>query len=622
MNNISVSSGNPYPLGSYITGQDSVNIAFVNDNEGVVGINLYDKKSGKKHEIIFNDDNRIGNIHCAKISGINPDDFEYTFFEDDREYCDPFGKLIIGNEKWGKIPVKLRSAFVKECGTASNMGKSRLMTDYSDSILYLAHVRGFTKHKSSGVAEPGTFEGIVEKIPHLLDLGVTALELMPAYEFIELEETAKNDNELIDSYSNVEPKLNYWGYKSSYYFAPKASYAAKGNKATDSFKRMISELHKAGIELIMQFYFPQGIKQALILEVLKYWVLEYQVDGFHLMGDNMPLALLGTEPMLVNTKMMYYDFPVNDIYGNDKPKFKNLAIYNDEYMYNVRRFVKSDEGQIRSILHEMRDIGDKLGKIHYVTNCNGFTLMDLVSYDRKHNMDNGENDRDGNPYNASWNCGVEGPTSRKVINRLRRKQIKNLIAINVLTQSTPMILAGDEFGNTQKGNNNPYCIDNLITWLNWNDIVKNNDIFEFYKSCIEFRKKHNILHMNRAFRMTDYCGIGCPDLSLHGEEAWKVETDDLTRHFAMLYSNEYAKVDINGKALNDKEEPKQTGDYIYIAINMHWTEHGFALPKLPIGKEWQILFDTNRENSFVDIPLSDSKKIVVKDRSIIVLKSK
>lgn len=618
MSDFVISAGNPYPLGASIVAKNTVNLALVNDFEGPVGILLYDNKSGKQSRIELGENNRIGNIYCVQVEGIDTDRYEYTFFEGDNEYCDPYGRLICGNDRWGRTPKRLRASFVE---SRKMPDKKKLMTDYSDSVMYLAHVRGFTKHKSSGVKNPGTFSGIVEKIPYLKELGITTLELMPAYEFIEYEDKKKESTDVLDSFAPELPKLNYWGYKDSFFFAPKASYAEKGVKATESFAGMVNALHDAGIELIMQFYFPNEVKQAYILEVLKYWVFEYNVDGFHLMGERIPLALLGTEPMLANTKLMYYDFPVNEIYGSGKPKFRNLAVYNDDYMYTVRRFLKSDEGQICNVLKQMREVDDRFGSIHYVTNYNGFTLMDLVSYDRKHNMDNGENDRDGNPYNASWNCGFEGPTSRKAVNRLRRKQIRNAIVFNLLTQSTPLILAGDEFGNTQKGNNNPYCLDGPVTWLNWNDLIKNQDIYDFYKNCLDFRKNNKILHMGRPFKMTDYCECGCPDLSLHGEEAWKVQTDDLTRHFAMLYATIYSEADANGKLHIEKDKAKKT-DYIYIAVNMHWSEHSFALPKLAPGKKWEVVINTNDEKLVGDRLSSDMKKITVKDRSIIVIMSK
>ncbi len=617
MNELIFSPGNPYPLGAHVVNDNTVNIAIVHNSDEAIGIRIYNRKSGEARQIDLDDNNRIGNIFCLSISGVDIENSEYTFIKGDEEYCDPYGKLIIGNEKWGVTPDRLSSAFINNGSAADYSNDRPLVREFSDSIIYELHVRGFTRHASSKVKYPGTFEGIVEKIPYLTGLGITAIELMPAYEFVELEaiKATEEGAASYEPYSPIEPKLNYWGYKEGYYFAPKASYSAKGVKPTDSFKNLVKELHKAGIEVIMQFYFPNTIKQAYILEVFKFWVREYHVDGFHMMGDHMPLTLIGTEPMLANTKFLYNNFPTWDIYGNSKPKYKNLAICNDDYMYTFRRFLKSDEGQVTAVIDGMRGIDDTLSRVHYITNCNGFTLMDMVSYDRKHNEDNGENNRDGNPYNASWNCGFEGPTTKRSVTKLRKIQIRNAICFNLLSQSTPKILAGDEFGNTQKGNNNPYCIDGPVTWLNWKDLDKHKDIYEFTKKMIELRKSNPILHMNRPFRMTDYCGNGTPDLSLHGEEAWKTNLDDLTRHFAMLYSTEYGYVDVNGKKL---DSGKSESDYIYIMVNMHWTPHEFAIPNIPDKKTWSVLVDTSKETED-EILLKNSKKITIKDRSIIVL---
>lgn len=608
--------GNPYPLGARVNEDNSVNIAFVSSKDST-GIGIYNKSSDVPEKYMLSAENKIGSIYCVRIEGIDLENAKYTLIAGDEEYPDPYGKLICGNESYGVSPKFLKASFVRgEIATDYSINRP-VLHDYSDTIMYLLHVRGFTKHKSSGVKNPGTFEGIVEKIPYLKELGVNSIELMPAYEFVELEAIDRPASDL-EPYENVAPKLNYWGYKEGYYFAPKASYAAKGVKPTDSFRNMVTRLHEENIEVIMQFYFPDSVKRSYVLDVLKFWVAQYHIDGFHLMGSNIPTVLVATEPLLSNTKLMYYDFPVWDIYGNDKPEIKNLAVYNDDYMYSIRRFLKSDEGQLKGVMSNMRDISDTTGRIHYLTNSNGFTLMDLVSYDRKHNADNGENDRDGNPYNASWNCGIEGSTTRKSVLKLRRKQIYNAIAFNMLTQSTPLILAGDEFGNTQKGNNNPYCIDGPLTWLNWKDLDKNKDIYQFYKQCIEFRMSNPILHMKRPFRMSDYMSSGCPDMSFHGEEAWKVEMDDLTRHYAMLLATDYGYADANGKAGKDK----LTGDYIYIAINMHWVEHDFAIPKIDSKKEWEVVFDTSMVNSDKNRTITDSKKITIKDRSIVVLKTK
>lgn len=624
MNDIRVLQGNPYPLGSYVTSKNAVNFAMVCNTDAKCGIILYNKVIKATRKIPFGEKNRVGNIYCLRIENINIEDYEYQYYVGDEMLCDPYGKIIYGNEHWGRIPKRLRAGFVSEEKSDDSDIVDGPMLDYSESVIYTLHVRGFTRHKSSNVAYPGTFSGIVEKIPYLKELGVTTIELMPAYEFIELEEPEITSGDVMDAYKPIEPKLNYWGYKDGYYFAPKSSYTEPGVSPHEAFRNLVNVLHTNGMEIIMQFYFPRTVKQAYIPEVLKFWVNMYHVDGFHLMGEQIPLALLGTEPMFANTKLIYYNFPIDEIYGSEKPKFKNLATCNDEYMYNFRRFLKSDEGQICNVISGMKELPEKNGMIHYMTNCNGFTLMDLVSYDRKHNELNGEGDHDGNPYNASWNCGFEGKTNRKSVNRLRRRQIRNAIAFNMFSQSTPMILMGDEFGNSQKGNNNPYCIDGPVTWLNWNDLKTHSDIYDFMKKCIEIRKSYDILHMNRTFRMSDYLSNGYPDLSMHGEEAWKIETDDLTRHFGMMYSQEYAYYDINGKPLSGKTAGRKSKEYdlIYIGVNMHWSNHNFALPKLPQGKEWKVILDTYKDDNLGRERLSSEKNVLIKDRSIVVLLGK
>lgn len=621
MREYSISKGTPYPLGVKVNTDNSINISFVSKSKDVVGINFYKNSADSVDKepyihIELNSENRIGNIYCANISGIDTDNMEYTFFEGDKEYCDQYSQLIIGNEKWGKVPNTLHSAIVKNEETDEASKNYPLKLKYSDSIIYLVHVRGFTNHKSSGVKNPGTFEGIIEKLPYLKNLGITTIELMPAYEFLETEYRSKDDK---------IPVINYWGYKEGYYFAPKSAYSAVGN-AVLSFKDMVSKLHEAGMELIMQFNFMDKTNPGFILEVLKHWVFKYKVDGFHLMGENIPQVLLATNPMLSDTKLMYYNFPAWEIYDKEKPEYKNLAVYNDEFMYIIRRFLKSDEGQISGIISGMREVNEQLGKISCITNGNGFTLMDLVSYDRKHNEENGENNRDGNPYNASWNCGAEGNTNKKSIINLRRKQIKNAIIFNMFSQATPLIISGDEFGQSQKGNNNPYCIDSPLTWLNWQGLEKNSDIYDFYKTCIDIRKANPILHVEKPFRMSDYLSKGFPDLSFHGEEAWKVETDDLTRHFAMLYSSDYVEkkeeIEESSAAAGKEGLSRYNGKYIYIGVNMHWAEHTFALPALPNNLKWKKILDTSLLQSITNSEVKSRKKILIKERSIIVLIAK
>ena len=600
-----IMKGNPYPGGITVLKDGSINIAIAMKNEEC-GIIIF--KDKKEQKIKFNNSYRIGSLYCVNISGIDYTKAgKYCFFDGDTEFVDPYAKAVSGNEQYGKVAQKLYGCFASH---DFEWGEDKpLLIPYSDSIIYQLHVRGFTKHSSSGVKNKGTFQGIVEKIPYLKELGITAIELMPAYEFLELEKKTVSDDRIPMSFCESEPVLNYWGYKQGYYFAPKASYAV-GHNPVNSFKSMVKELHQNGIEVIMQFYFPDEIKKAYIAEVLRYWVCEYHVDGFRLKGDKIPADMIATDPLLKNTKLIYYGFPTGEIYGNTVPDFKNLAIASDNYMYDVRKFLKSDEGLVGNVLYHMKTNPRDLGIIHYITESNGFTLADLVSFDRKHNEDNGENNADGNPYNASWNCGVEGKTKKKPVLELRLKQQKNAFLFNLFTQSTPLILAGDEFSNSQKGNNNAYCQDNLISWLNWNDIGKNKELFEFVKDVIAFRREHTLLHKSKEYTMLDEKAYGYPDMSYHSEEPWKCSYDDLTRHFAIMYSGDYS----------DDEAEKNT--FIYFAVNTHWIPHEFALPTLPAPMKWSLVYDTQSNDCRTDVELRKQDYVMVHERSIRVLIAK
>ena len=599
---IITTKGNPYPNGVTLQKDGSLNIA-VSMSEMNCGMIVY--AGNKEIRVPFDDSYRIGGLYCVNISGLEwKDTYEYSFFDGDKLFVDSYAKRIIGNEAYGKIAKKLRGTISREDFDWEE--DIPLKTPYSESLIYQLHVRGYTKHSSSGVSNKGTFEGLTEKIPYIRDMGITAVELLPSYEFLELEEKVVLDERIPMAYQDTEPVLNYWGYKEGYYYAPKSSYAAEKNPVI-SFKNMVKAFHKAGIEVIMQFYFPNEFSKSVILDVLRYWVWEYHVDGFHLKGDRIPNDMVATEPLLKDTKLLYYGFPTGEIYGNKAPVYKNLAQCNDEYMYDVRKFIKSDERMMGKILHHMKVNPREQGIIHYITESNGFTLHDLVSYDRKHNEDNGENNLDGNPYNASWNCGAEGKTKKKQILDLRLKQMKNAFLLSMFTQSTPMILAGDEFANSQKGNNNAYCQDNSISWLNWADIDKNQEFHAFVKDIIAFRKEHALLHKKKEYTMLDELVCGYPDLSYHSEEPWKCPYDDLTRHFAMMYCGNYS------------DDAAEKNIFIYMAVNMHWVSHEFVLPKLPEGIRWHAVYDTHREGIRMNQVLEEQNMLTVKERSIQVL---
>lgn len=624
--NYSVKQGNPYPLGATADAA-GINFAAVLRPAKESGVILYPKTKRKQKpgvsadvKIPFREECRVGNIACMRIEGIRPEEYDYNFYADDTIITDAYAKRILGNEIWnarrpgdGSI---LKSGFVTE--EYDWQGDSPLRIPYEDSIFYCIHARGFTKHASSKVKHKGSFAGVVEKIPYLKELGITALEFMPAYEFEEVDRAASRASTMEymkerykdiagqEEQSGEQGKLNYWGYKSAYYFAPKSAYAS-GNPAVE-FKDMVRMLHANGIEVVMQFYFPNTIKQGYILEALRYWVLEYHIDGIHLKGENIPITLIATDPLFSNTKILYHGFPKEAVYAPDEiPLYRNLAVYQDDFMYEMRKLLKGDEDKINALLYYVRRNDEKTGVVNYITNYYGFTLMDLVSYDRKHNEDNGEEGRDGAEYNYSWNCGVEGRSRKQTIVKLRRKQIKNAFLLMLLSQGVPLLMSGDEFGNSQNGNNNPYCQDNDTTWLNWNLLKTNQELFSFVREGIAFRKAHAILHAKKLFRQTDYLECGCPDISFHGREAWKADTGRYSRQAGIMYCENYA-------------QDRQTQDrksFLYVAYNLHWQPGIFALPKLPKGMQWYQVIDTAETGVFHKL-LEDQQNVEAAERTISV----
>lgn len=576
----------PYPLGAYCE-KDGIRFSFVSTKQSC-GIMIYNKKTGKKLEKIpFDSKLKIGNVYMKHLTRYKPDEISYQFYEEDGIVPDYHAKVFAGRNGYGKErnAKDLKAGFLT--ADFDWQGTSNPRIPYEDCFCYLLHVRGFTKHSSSGVSHRGTFRGILEKLSYLQEIGVTTVELQPAYEFLEIPSKEERKKELpyLANEKDLDvlsaKKLNYWGYKRGYYYAPKAAYAA-GEDACTEFKELVREFHRQGMEIVMQFYFPKEVAFSQIPEILRYWVLEYHVDGFHLMGENLPVELLAGDPLLADTKLWYYGFDTAAVYGKEEyPAYCNLACYQDDYLYTMRRFLKGDENMVNDVLYHMRHIPKKMGRIHYMSNYYGMSLMDMVSYDRKHNEGNGENNRDGNDYNCSWNCGEEGKTRRKKVMALRLKQIKNALCMLMFSQSTPLIFMGDEFGNSQKGNNNPYCQDNTVTWLDWRDMERNAEIYAFFRRLVAIRKAHPILHQPKEPKIMDYIACGYPDLSYHGLNAWRPQTENYSRYVGFMYCGKYARV-------NRTEEDC----FFYVAMNLHWEEQGFGLPRLPKGLKWQMLLST------------------------------
>lgn len=599
---------NIYPMGlTIITGGIHLSVAAAAKSCSLV---LFACGTGKKEEpflIPFPEEGRTGDVWEMTLLAEGLSHYEYAFEIDGERKPDPCGHSFTGREQWGRLDqvhTLLKTPLTRE--EFDWEGDRPLRIPYEDSIIYRAHVRGLTKHPSSGVPDKGTFSAVKEKIPYLKDLGITTLELMPVAEFQEvIMPNAVEGN----PYGIAEPtgKLNYWGYCPAYFYAPKAAYSKKKDPVTE-LKRLVKSLHEAGIELVLEFYFTGEESPAAILEALRYWVREYHLDGIHLVGQA-PGWLLAGDPYLADTKLWASCWDGTPW----KPgQLRRLGEYNDQFMNDMRRVLKGDEEQMNNLIFRNKRNPAAWGVINYMANTNGFTLMDMVSYERKHNEPNGENNQDGNEYNYSWNCGIEGPTRKRKLVDLRKKQLRNALMLLFLSQGTPLLMAGDEFGNSQGGNNNAYCQDNEASWLNWNQLKGNGDIHDFVRSLIAFRKAHPVFHMAGEPRVMDYLACGHPDISYHGVKAWFPEFENFRRQMGIMYCGEYGLL------------PDGTpDDYFFVTYNMHWEPHEFALPNLPKGKRWCIAFNTDDKAGGYYPPgsepgISSQKQFMVPARTIVV----
>ncbi|MBR4412328.1 MAG: hypothetical protein IKS60_01830 [Lachnospiraceae bacterium] len=566
-----------YPLSCGATPvKDGVLFVFESDSDNS-GIILKNRKSKTVIKVPLSAEYRNGNVFSVIIKDLEYEKFLYRFYKDEKEFADPYSYTLVGNEKFGlkKDNYEIYSSIVK---LDDNSDDKKPEITFEDSIFYLLHVRGFTAHASSKVESKGTFKGILEKIDYLKDLGITTLELMPAYEFEEYEKPAPKTELSLDNIDyKADSKVNYWGYKEGFYFAPKASYCATANPVKE-FKEFVYELHKNGIEVVMQFYFPDKVKQHKIYEVLKFWLINYNVDGFHLKGNRIPFTFIANDPLFADTKLLYDYIPENEIYeAAFVPAKRNLSSYSDSFMYQMRKVLKGDEGTLKELVYYTRNYPEKSACVNFITNYYGFTLNDLVSYDRKHNEDNGEKNVDGCDYNFSWNCGIEGKTKKGSVIKLRKKMMKDALFLVFSSKGTPLILAGDEICNTQNGNNNPYCQDNAVSYINWNLTAEAAEMLEYTKKLIALRKSDLNGILNREFSMLDRAHIGYPDLSYHSDEAWKADLATYNRHLGIMYSG-----------LDEKDNVT----LYYLAYNFYWKEITFSLPYLPLSAKWDVVFST------------------------------
>ncbi len=549
----------------------------------------------KPVSIELDDTCRMGRVYSVLVEE-ELTGWSYDYSCKEEHFTDPYGKSVSNVKEFGKYTDEIHTSLV-ELPAYDWQDDTKVDVSYADSIIYKIHPRGFTRHSSSKVKHKGTFAGITEKIPYLQELGITTLMLMPCYEFDETGRRCCKDDRGIPVYAQDYP-LNYWGYTQANYFAVKSAYCASDeNSGSLEFKEMVSRLHKAGIQVMMEMFFDKTTP-ALVLDCVKYWVQEYHIDGIGYYGDTASLNALINEPALADTRILNY--------GCDSNPYGNVAVYNEGFMNVARRFLKGDEDQLGDFMRNVIYGCDNMARVNYITNHNGFTLMDLVSYEYKHNEANGEGNRDGESYNYSWNCGCEGATAKKKVTALRISQMKNAWMMLLLCQGIPMILGGDEFCNSQKGNNNPYCQDNEIGWVNWNVNAMAREMTAFVKELITFRKNNKILHMDKPMLQSDYLTCGFPDVSYHGDDAWILAVENYKRYAGVLYCSEYCE--------------SKENQLIYVGYNMHWEAHELALPKGRTMCTWKVVTQSLQGEEIVFA--EDGRQMKVPARSIVVLVGK
>ena len=544
-------TGYPLPLGTSVKG-DIVNFSVAVESGKKCNLCIY--KRGEqipKFTIELTEEYALGEVRYVAVPKTEIEHMEYNYEIDGEVILDPYVKAVVEYETTIRGNI-LIDEYDWE-------GDKPLGLPYHEIIAYNLHIRGFTMHKSSKVINKGTFSGVVEKISYLKDLGINQIQCMPVYAF---EET--------------KHYKNYWGYGDAYCYAIKNAYASDWN-AEKEFKDMIKSCHKNGIEVVLYLPFTDKVSKQLIEECLRYYVMEYHIDGFILNPYNAPMSSIMSDPILKKTKILEYK---------------------DDFQNNMRSFLIGNEGTVQGVMWWVKQITKDIGCCNYITNHTGFTLHDLVSYNEKHNEANGENNFDGPDANFSWNCGAEGPTRKKAILELRKKQMRNAMFLLIMSQGTPCILAGDEFANSQNGNNNVYCQDNEIAWLDWKKLEKEEAFYNYVKTLIKLRKAYSVIGVDKPLLGVDKTSCGVPDVSFHGEEAWQIPNQMSSKHLGVYYHH-------------------ADGTDCFIAYNMNEKEQKFALPMLRKGKKWyRILSTADAQTAESEILIDNQKETVVLERTI------
>lgn len=617
-----IRQGNYEKMGAIQMGSD-VTFTFASPSGEDCAVLLYRKDSEKRPTVIRVPRSfRIGTLYSVSVNNISLRDYDYNYRIGGKIMTDPYAERIFGREKWadrerlaGASP--LRSGIISEDYDWENDERPQLADE--EMLLYKLHIRAFTMEGLSKGKRKGTFAGTMDAIPYLKDLGVTAVELMPVYEFEELLpvekkpvylnyaewKSQKENGEKEEEAPSEEPelRLNAWGYRNADYFAPKASYAFSEDPA-EELRDLVKELHRNRMECILEFFFPDTVSGSFLLSALKYWVREYHVDGFHLLGYQLPLRDIIADPLLSDTKIFYMGFDQEYISGN---KEKNrLFVYNDEYLYPARKMLNRLEMNLSEVLGQIVKDHPAQGFVNYITSNNGFTMFDLFAYSEKHNEANGEGGADGSNWNYSANYGEEGKSRKKQVSLDRERQMRNAFALLMLSKGVPLIYEGDEVMNSKGGNNNTWCQDNSVSYVNWAKRARNQAMHDFVKQMIAFRKNHPVLSdRNTGGRMVRAIS-GLPEISYHGENAWIQGPEYGRCAIGLLYCGEYV-ADASGV----------TDDFLYIAYNFMGGQQALALPKLPFEGEWYKIMDTALQQPFLEVPeRTRDQRVYLPGRSI------
>lgn len=619
-----IKEGNYIQMGA-VRFDSGVTFTFEGKKEAKCAILLYRIKSEEIIRIEVPREYCIGSLRSVFVEKLDIGKYRYNYEINGIVIVDPYAKRIEGRERWNEASrwsetYQISGGFVEE--DYDWEGDTTPEIPKEDMVMYKLHARGYTMDGGVKGKKRGTFAGLQEKIPYLKSLGITTVELMPVNEFEELvipeKDTLpdyltwkiKGERKAKNAPEEIQPKIekvNFWGYVPGNYFAPKTAYASSKD-AVKEFKDFIKELHRNTMECIMEVYFDASMNQNLMLDTLRYWVMRYHIDGFHLLGFSIPIRAMAQDLVLNRTKLFSSGF--DEDLTEDKTKYPHLYVYNDEYLYPLRKMLNHMDGNLYEFVSQQKKQHEVLGYVNYAAINNSFALADVFMYSEKHNMDNGENNADGLNFNFSNNYGVEGASRKKYIKEIRGRQAKNALAMVCLAQGIPLIASGDEFGNSQNGNNNSYCQDNRIGWVNWRGAVYHTELTEFLKDLLTFRRSHPVIHLGKPVKMNDYKGIGYPDLSYHCEIPWVVGFEPSRQSVGIMYCGRYAG-----------EAEAKGHDFVYIAYNFHNGKQFLALPKLPKGEKWALLMDTALNRPFLkeELLLEKQDMIEIAGMSIRIL---